>query len=641
MNFDSFKLLSQINNKFDKIEKHRVENLNILGKIKIKKIDVLKKINIEKGKFPFNKSLNKQFLTTAIKKTRKKEQRDFTKELRLKFEDYPCPINSMNENTSFKSIENFILELDKIFNNKYLKIKTKVENNNNIIEKKNKNEKKRIPLRLIFFDDYFSIKNVNNVLDKILFFIYFTFSKFKIEYKIEYNNKILTNNNNIWDYYYKNIPEIKFKEKEIEFKLNPNLKKQNIINNELDFCGMNNFKFIFDKNIISYIKNENNFKYKINIEKINFTSSELFLNKIIQNKTKSLYQFMKLPPIFLPNENSFKIISNLLKNKNELNDLNFIFSNETTTKIVSLSNTKNIIKKINTTPLKLSSISKVINLDSPFSIKSLKTNDEINYMSIPEISFSKLKIKRPYKVINEIKDIFNNDNFHHILINSNTMTDYISEKKKYFISLCVFKENLDIIFDINICGVILFSSELNDEYDFSVYNEIFEIINDCYLQFSTFYFIIIDDEINKRNDKYNISLLIKKLKGILNEKFKIILNKKEFNLSFHLIPLNTTSQIYETLINILHEIKSKKELNKYSIFNLSNISLINKILYENSSHFKNIEYLKSVYTNDSYIYLNTLETILIDNIKDLNLKKEIILIINEKYENKNINVELI
>ena len=41
------------------------------------------------------------------------------------------------------------------------------------------------------------------------------------------------------------------------------------------------------------------------------------------------------------------------------------------------------------------------------------------------------------------------------------------------------------------------------------------------------------------------------------------------------------------------------------------------------------------------MYLNTLETILIDNIKDINLKKEIILIINEKYENKNINIELI
>ena len=641
MNFDSIKLLAQIKNKFDKLEKHRVQNLNILGNIKIKKIDVLKKINIEKGKFTFNKSLNKQFLTTAIKKTRKKEQRDFSKELKLKFEEYPSPINLMNENTSFKSIDYYMLELDKMFNNKYLKIKTKVENNNTIIEKKNKNEKKRIPLRLIFLDDYFSVKNVHNVLDKILFYIYFTLSKFKIEYKSEYKNKILTNNKNIWDYYYKNIPEIKFKEKEIEFKVNQNLKKQNIINNKLDFCGMNNFKFIYDKNIISYFKNENNFKHTINLEKIKFTSSQLFLNQMIQNKTKSFYQFIKLPPIFLPNENPFKIISNLLENKKELNDLNLIFSNETTTKIVSLSNTKNIIKTINITPLKLSNISKVINLDSPFSINSLKTNNTISYMSIPEISFSKLKIKRPYKVIDEIKDKINNENSHYILMNSNTMTDYINEKKNYFISLCVFKENLDIIFDINICGVILFSSELNDEYDFSVYNEIFEIINDCYLQFSTFYFIIIDDEINKRNDKYNISLLIKKLKEILNEKFKTILNKKEFNLSFHLIPLNTTSQIYETLINILHEIKSKKELNKYSIFNLSNISLINKILYENSSHFKNIEYLKSVYTNDSYMYLNTLETILIDNIKDINLKKEIILIINEKYENKNINIELI
>ena len=641
MNFDSIKLLAQIKNKFDKLEKHRVQNLNILGNIKIKKIDVLKKINIEKGKFIFNKSLNKQFLTTAIKKTRKKEQRYFTKELKLKFEEYPSPINLMNENTSFKSIDYYMLELDKMFNNKYLKIKTKVENNNTIIEKKNKNEKKRIPLRLIFLDDYFSVKNVHNVLDKILFYIYFTLSKFKIEYKSEYKNKILTNNKNIWDYYYKNIPKIKFKEKEIEFKVNQNLKKQNIINNKLDFCGMNNFKFIYDKNIISYFKNENNFKHTINLEKIKFTSSQLFLNQMIQNKTKSFYQFIKLPPIFLPNENPFKIISNLLENKKELNDLNLIFSNETTTKIVSLSNTKNIIKTINITPMKLSNISKVINLDSPFSINSLKTNNTISYMSIPEISFSKLKIKRPYKVIDEIKDKINNENSHYILMNSNTMTDYINEKKNYFISLCVFKENLDIIFDINICGVILFSSELNDEYDFSVYNEIFEIINDCYLQFSTFYFIIIDDEINKRNDKYNISLLIKKLKEILNEKFKTILNKKEFNLSFHLIPLNTTSQIYETLINILHEIKSKKELNKYSIFNLSNISLINKILYENSSHFKNIEYLKSVYTNDSYMYLNTLETILIDNIKDINLKKEIILIINEKYENKNINIELI
>lgn len=638
MNFNSIKLLPQINNTFDKLEKYRVQNLNTLGKIKIKKFDIFKKINFEKGKFPFNKSVNKQFLTTAIKKNRKKEQRDFTKELSIKYKDYPCPINLMKENTSLKPIDKFILELDKMYNNKYLKIKTKIENNNTIIEKKNKNEKKRIPLTLIFFDDYFSIKNVDNVLDKILFFIYFTLSKFKIEYLIEYKNKILINNKNIWDYYYKNIPQNQFKEKENIFKLSPNIKKQNIINNKLDFFGMNNFKFIYDKNIISYIKNENNFKFEINIGKFKFSPSDLYLNQIKQNKTKSFYHFIKLPPIFLSNENSFKIISNLLENKRELKDLNLIFSNETTTKIVSLSNTKNIINKINTTPLTLANISKILNLDNPFVIKR---NDSINYKSIPEISFSKLKLKRPYKVIDEIKDKINNDNYHQILINSNTMSDYINEKKNYFISLSVFKENLDIIFDINICGIILFSSELNDEYDFSVYNEIFEIINDCYLQFSTFYFIIIDDEINKRNDKYNISLIIKKLKGILNEKFKIILKKREFNLSFHLIPLNTTSQIYETLINILHEIKSKKEFNKYSIFNLSNLSLINKILYENSSHYKNIDYLKSIYTNDSYIYLNTLESILINNIKDLNLKKELILIINEKYENKNINIELI
>ena len=638
MNFNSIKLLPQINSTFDKLEKYRVQNLNTLGKIKIKKFDIFKKINFEKGKFSFNKSVNKQFLTTAIKKNRKKEQRDFTKELSIKYKDYPCPINLMKENTSLKPIDKFILELDKMYNNKYLKIKTKIENNNTIIEKKNKNEKKRIPLTLIFFDDYFSIKNVDNVLDKILFFIYFTLSKFKIEYLIEYKNKILINNKNIWDYYYKNIPQNQFKEKENIFKLSPNIKKQNIINNKLDFFGMNNFKFIYDKNIISYIKNENNFKFEINIGKFKFSPSDLYLNQIKQNKTKSFYHFIKLPPIFLSNENSFKIISNLLENKRELKDLNLIFSNETTTKIVSLSNTKNIINKINTTPLTLANISKILNLDNPFVIKR---NDSINYKSIPEISFSKLKLKRPYKVIDEIKDTINNHNYHQILINSNTMSDYINEKKNYFISLSVFKENLDIIFDINICGIILFSSELNDEYDFSVYNEIFEIINDCYLQFSTFYFIIIDDEINKRNDKYNISLIIKKLKGILNEKFKIILKKREFNLSFHLIPLNTTSQIYETLINILHEIKSKKEFNKYSIFNLSNLSLINKILYENSSHYKNIDYLKSIYTNDSYIYLNTLESILINNIKDLNLKKELILIINEKYENKNINIEVI
>ena len=636
MNFNSIKLLPQINSTFDKLEKYRVQNLNTLGKIKIKKFDIFKKINFEKGKFPFNKSVNKQFLTTAIKKNRKKEQRDFTKELSIKYKDYPCPINLMKENTSLKPIDKFILELDKMYNNKYLKIKTKIENNNTIIEKKNKNEKKRIPLTLIFFDDYFSIKNVDNVLDKILFFIYFTLSKFKIEYLIEYKNKILINNKNIWDYYYKSIPQNQFKEKENIFKLSPNIKKQNIINNKLDFFGMNNF--IYDKNIISYIKNENNFKFEINIGKFKFSPSDLYLNQIKQNKTKSFYHFIKLPPIFFSNENSFKIISNLLENKRELKDLNLIFSNETTTKIVSLSNTKNIINKINTTPLTLANISKILNLENPFVIKR---NDSINYKSMPEISFSKLKLKRPYKVIDEIKDTINNDNYHQILINSNTMSDYINEKKNYFISLSVFKENLDIIFDINICGIILFSSELNDEYDFSVYNEIFEIINDCYLQFSTFYFIIIDDEINKRNDKYNISLIIKKLKGILNEKFKIILKKKEFNLSFHLIPLNTTSQIYETLINILHEIKSKKEFNKYSIFNLSNLSLINKILYENSSHYKNIDYLKSIYTNDSYIYLNTLESILINNIKDLNLKKELILIINEKYENKNINIELI
>ena len=36
MNFNSIKLLPQINSTFDKLEKYRVQNLNTLGKIKIK-----------------------------------------------------------------------------------------------------------------------------------------------------------------------------------------------------------------------------------------------------------------------------------------------------------------------------------------------------------------------------------------------------------------------------------------------------------------------------------------------------------------------------------------------------------------------------------------------------------------------------
>ena len=168
----------------------------------------------------------------------------------------------------------------------------------------------------------------------------------------------------------------------------------------------------------------------------------------------------------------------------------------------------------------------------------------------------------------------------------------------------------------------------------------FEIINDCYLKFSTFYFIIIDDEINKRIKHYNINSLLKKLNNFLNEKFKIILSKKEFNLSFNFINIKTTNQIFETLINVIQEIKGKKDINKYSIFNLSKFTFVNKILYDNLDKYHNISYLKKVYTKESYIYLNSLESILLEEIKDLELKKEIISMIIEKYNNKHINIEL-
>ncbi len=158
-----------------------------------------------------------------------------------------------------------------------------------------------------------------------------------------------------------------------------------------------------------------------------------------------------------------------------------MFSNETTTKIINL-NSDNLIKNIKLTPLKLSDISKTINLNSPFSF--IPKKEQISYKTIPEISFSKIKRKRPYKIIKEKDKKWIKDNYY-IFLNSNTMNNYINEKKNQFLNFSLFKENIDIIFDISICGIIIFSSELNDEFDFSVYNEIFEIINDCYLKFST------------------------------------------------------------------------------------------------------------------------------------------------------------
>jgi hypothetical protein len=191
--------------------------------------------------------------------------------------------------------------------------------------------------------------------------------------------------------------------------------------------------------------------------------------------------YEKLPQIFFPNENPFKIIENIEKKKETINDLNFMFSNETTTKIINL-NSDNLIKNIKLTPLKLSDISKTINLNSPFSF--IPKKEQISYKTIPEISFSKIKRKRPYKIIKEKDKKWIKDNYY-IFLNSNTMNNYINEKKNHFLNFSLFKENIDIIFDISICGIIIFSSELNDEFDFSVYNEIFEIINDCYLKFST------------------------------------------------------------------------------------------------------------------------------------------------------------
>lgn len=134
----------------------------------------------------------------------------------------------------------------------------------------------------------------------ILFFIFFSSSKFKIEILSEYKNKILTNNNKkIWEYYYKKIPEIQFKEKEIFFKLNPNIKKETIIN-KLDFTGLNNFEFIYGKNIISYFKDERKLNYEININKSKHISSVEYLKNIKVDKLKSLEIYEKLPQIFFP-----------------------------------------------------------------------------------------------------------------------------------------------------------------------------------------------------------------------------------------------------------------------------------------------------------------------------------------------------
>ena len=104
-----------------------------------------------------------------IKKTRKKEQIHFLKDLNIKYENFPCLIE---DNSNFKTIEDFIFNLDKYYNIKYLQLKTNINNNLNVNEKKNKNEKNKIPLNLFLMDDFFSIKSVDNVLYNIIFYFF-------------------------------------------------------------------------------------------------------------------------------------------------------------------------------------------------------------------------------------------------------------------------------------------------------------------------------------------------------------------------------------------------------------------------------------------------------------------------------------
>ena len=438
---------------------------------------------------------------------------------------------------------------------------------------------------------------------------------------------------------------------------------ENYLNNKIKLIDLN------DKDNNLFIKghylNKACFQFvkKINVDEYNNNNDYITIDKscIIPDK-KNKFSFNEprmMYPLYIKGIfdkiNVYNEFSFYKKNKfiSENSDLNLIFE-KNMQRPKEYSKMSKLFKEFNKSencdnilngyyllnPLQQSINNKELNDKIKIAFLPKKLNKNLNSILGSKFNYNKYIRKRNYiDLINskkKPKNIINNNNINKklILLSEKTSKNYINNPDQYII-LNNNKSEFDILFDINICAKIYFTSEFYDQFQYNGYNSICDLINKNYLYYNKFYIYLIDDEKIKENiNALKADKIVEFIYKIINDKFSFLSNDKyNFDVIAKIVD-NPHLINYE--INLLYdELVNNNFNNEFSVYNNHIYNkILNEIKNSNDSINKGND-VDNVNVNPK-IKFNLYEEFILNSIHNPELKEEFLNMINKKYSKLNI-----
>ena len=265
-----------------------------------------------------------------------------------------------------------------------------------------------------------------------------------------------------------------------------------------------------------------------------------------------------------------------------------------------------------------------------------KLNKDLKSILGSKFNYNKYRKKRNYlNLINSQNTQSNKKESDNklIIINKKTAKNYINNPEEYFI-INDDEMDFDVLFDINICGKIFFSSEFYDQFQYNGYNSVCDLINKNYLYYNMFYLFLIDDEkMNKKEASLKSDKIANSIYQIIDNKFGFLKNDKyEFKANIKIVN-NPRLMNYE-INHLYEELINNNYNNEFSIYNNKIIDRILNEIKVDTGVNKDENEIKS--ENNYKMKFNTYEDYLLKLIKNSELKQEIKNMLNKKYSKLNI-----
>ena len=635
---DKFKvnlpLNNSINNFLSNQDTRKKENIN--KKNESSKVLTLKQIKFDNNNFKFfHKNYNKIDTDTIkkhlnIKKKKYNKGLDFCSYFLTPKKDYY--INALNEGIT-NSVISFYSKAKELYSN------VQINNNGDVNCNSFKINNLKYPISIMRqLNSKYEVKCENkNKEDKNIY------EKCISLLKKEYDNETTCMNNNDTDkkiflsginhniiYYLENYLENKMKLIDLN-------SEQNALFEKGHFLKKYNFQFIkkvyasvntvsIDKSLLISDKKP---KYSFNEPRSMFP---LFIRGLFDKiNVFNLFSFYKNKNIMPNNSDLNLFFEKNIDRPKELN-INHFYSEFENSECAS--NILNGYYLIN--PLQLSLNNKEFIKKIKISFLPKKLKKDLNSIIGSKFNYNKYRQKRNYSnLLSSQKSQSKKKESEKkiILINSKTAKNYINNPEQYII-IDNDEMDFDILFDINICGKIYYASEFYDQFQYNGFNSVCDLINKNYLFYNKFYIFLIDDEKMHRNVAIlKTDKIMNSIYKIIDDKFGFLKNNKyEFNVKIKIVD-NPRSINYE--INQLYEeFFNNNYNNEMSIYNNK---IINRILKEIKDEAVTNENEGALKINiNQKIKFNLYEEYIFKVVKDIELKKEIENMINEKYSKLNI-----